>query len=52
VLLDLLTDNPGSPEVENAYMRAFRQSLKSLVEEKPTPHVPITALEKRSNEKN
>ena len=30
-LLELLTDNPGTIEVENAYMKDFRQRLKSLV---------------------
>ena len=51
MLLDLLTDNPGSIEVENAYLKAFRQGLKSLVEDGLAPHVPITAVEKPSNEK-
>jgi arylsulfatase A-like enzyme len=51
MLLDLLTDNPGSIEVENAYMKAFRQGLKSLVEQGPAPHVPISAAETPSNER-
>ena len=32
MLLEVLTSNPGSIEVENAYMKAFRQGLRSLVE--------------------
>ena len=31
-LLDMLTDTPGSIEVENAYLKAYRQRLKSLVD--------------------
>ena len=32
-LKKLLTDNPGSSAVENAYLKAYRQSLESLVDE-------------------
>ncbi len=51
MLLDLLTDNPGTIEVEKAYLKDFRQGLKSLVEDGPAPHLPITAAEKPSNER-
>jgi hypothetical protein len=37
MLLKLQTDNPGSIEVENAYLRAYRQWLRSIVEESPSP---------------
>jgi arylsulfatase A-like enzyme len=37
MLLKLLTDNPGSIEVENAYMKPYRQWLKILVNESPGP---------------
>jgi arylsulfatase A-like enzyme len=50
MLLDLLTEDPGSTVVEDAYMKAFRQDLKSLVEGGPAPHVPLTAVEKPPNE--
>ncbi len=42
LLLEVLTDNRGSIEVENAYMKAFRKTLKSLVES-PTS---VTAIDK------
>ena len=32
VLLDTLTDDRGTPEVENAYLKPYRQRLKSLVQ--------------------
>ena len=37
MLLDVLTDNPGSIEVENAYLKPFRQWLKSLVQADSVP---------------
>ncbi len=33
MLLNLLNENPGSIEVENAYMKPYREWLKSLVSE-------------------
>ena len=51
MLLKVLTDNPGSIEVENAYMKEFRQALGSVVEESTPPPVPISALEKGSSER-
>jgi hypothetical protein len=32
VLLDTLTDDRGTTEVENAYLKPYRQRLKSLVQ--------------------
>jgi arylsulfatase A-like enzyme len=49
MLLDALTDNPGSIEMENTYLKAYRQRLKSIVEESPLPGGQTAALEKRSN---
>jgi arylsulfatase A-like enzyme len=51
MLLDALTDNPGSIEVENAYLRAYRQRLKSLVDESSQPSGPMTAHRERRNGK-
>ena len=48
-LLDELDASPGSTEVENAYLGAFRQRLKSMVEQSPAPPTRISVLEKRSN---
>jgi arylsulfatase A-like enzyme len=42
MLLKLLTDNPGSIEVENAYLKPFRQRLKTLVNEGPGPPEALT----------
>ena len=33
MLLEVLTDNPGSIEVEKAYLEAYRQGLKALIQE-------------------
>jgi hypothetical protein len=33
MLLGVLTDNPGSIEVEEGYLDAYRQGLKALIEE-------------------
>ncbi len=33
MLLEVLTDNPGSIEVENAYLEPYRQWLKALIQE-------------------
>jgi arylsulfatase A-like enzyme len=35
MLLGVLTDNPGSSEVENAYLARYKQVLKALVEREP-----------------
>ena len=51
MLLDELNASPGSIEVENAYLKAYRQRLKSLVEESPEPRLPISALENRSTKR-
>ena len=37
MLLDALTDNPGSIEMENTYLKSYRQRLKSIVEESASP---------------
>jgi arylsulfatase A-like enzyme len=34
MLLEVLTDNPGSIEVEEAYLRPYRQELKALIEKR------------------
>jgi len=47
-LLDVLTANPGSIEVEKAYLSSYRQSLKLVVEASPVPREPISASEERS----
>jgi arylsulfatase A-like enzyme len=36
-LLDVLTDNPGSAEVETAYLKRYRQRLKSQIEAMTPP---------------
>jgi arylsulfatase A-like enzyme len=48
MLLDVLADNPGSTEVEHAYLTPFRLWLKSVVEASPVPRPAISALEQRS----
>jgi arylsulfatase A-like enzyme len=50
-LLDELNDNPGSTEVENAYLRSYKQSLKFVAEASPAPREPISALEAQSNKR-
>ena len=35
MLLEVLTENPGSIEVERAYLESFRQELKTLLDESP-----------------
>jgi arylsulfatase A-like enzyme len=47
MLLDALTDDPGSIEVENAYLKAYRQRLKSIVEQNSPPGDEMTALKER-----
>jgi arylsulfatase A-like enzyme len=44
-LLEMLTDDPGSIEVENAYLKPFRQWLKSLVQASSLPPEPVAAVE-------
>ena len=39
MLLEVLTENPGSIEVEKAYLGPYRQKLKALVEEISAPRV-------------
>jgi arylsulfatase A-like enzyme len=39
MLLDLLTDNPGSIEVERAYLEPYRRGLKALVQERSPERV-------------
>ncbi|MGP0068689.1 MAG: sulfatase-like hydrolase/transferase [Isosphaeraceae bacterium] len=43
MLLDTLTDNPGTIELENAYLKPYRQWLKYLPEERPAPTRPKSA---------
>jgi arylsulfatase A-like enzyme len=45
MLLKLLTDSSGSIAVENAYLKAYRQSLKSLVEQRQAAHVAVPSLD-------
>ncbi len=33
MLLDVLSDNAGSTEVEKSYLELYRQDLKTLIEE-------------------
>jgi hypothetical protein len=47
MLLDALTENPGSIEMENTYLKAYRQRLKSSVEESSRPRGEMTALRER-----
>jgi arylsulfatase A-like enzyme len=49
MLLKFLTDNPGSIEVETAYLTPYRQLLKALVDEDPAPRASISALPEPSN---
>ncbi len=41
MLLEVLTDNPGSIEVEAAYLGRFRQELKALISESYPPRVAV-----------
>jgi arylsulfatase A-like enzyme len=47
ILLDLLTDDQGSIEVEKAYLKPFRQWLKSLVQASSSPLEPLAASDRR-----
>jgi hypothetical protein len=40
MLLDVLAQNPGATEAENAYLGAYRKWLKSLVDEDSSTRVP------------
>ena len=39
MLLEVLTDNPGSIEVEKAYLEAYKQGLKALIPDSSLPRV-------------
>jgi arylsulfatase A-like enzyme len=41
MLLEVLTDNPGSIEVEKAYLESFRQDLKALIQESSPQRVAV-----------
>jgi arylsulfatase A-like enzyme len=41
MLLDVLTENPGSTEVEAAYLETYRQGLRDLLQESPSGRVAI-----------
>ena len=50
MLLNLLTDNPGSIEIENAYLNVYRQRLKAVVDESTAAKRPaLSAVEKATN---
>ena len=39
MLLEVLTDNPGSIEVEETYLETYRQGLKALIQESSAQRV-------------
>jgi hypothetical protein len=39
MLLEVLTDNPGSSEVDKAYLEAYKRGLKALIPESPPRRV-------------
>ena len=43
MLLEVLTENPGSIEVEKAYLEPYRQWLEALVRGHPEPIATSTA---------
>ena len=47
MLLKVLTDNPGSIEVENAYLKPYKQWLNSLVHASSPPREPLATIESR-----
>ena len=51
MLLEVLTDDPGSIEVEKAYLGTYRQWLKSLVRGRFPPRDAISALRSGWNSK-
>ena len=46
MLLEVLTDNPGSVEVEKAYLETYREWLEALVQGPPEP-IATTAEKSR-----
>jgi arylsulfatase A-like enzyme len=44
MLLDVLTENPGSIEVENAYLKPYRRWLESLVQTSSPPPEPMAGV--------
>jgi arylsulfatase A-like enzyme len=46
-LLQVLTENPGSVEVEDAYLKPFKKWLQSLVQSKADRVKPVAALDAR-----
>ena len=42
MLLEVLTDNPGSIEVEKTYLEPYRQWLKALIQESSAHESPPT----------
>ena len=49
MLLKVLERNRGTIEAENAYLKAYRQWLKSIIEYDPPSGEPISPKEKRPN---
>jgi hypothetical protein len=49
MLLNFLTANPGSTEVEDAYLRPYRQRLKSDVSESLAQHEVLSARDRQSH---
>jgi hypothetical protein len=44
-LVDVLTQDAGSTEVENLYLARYRRSLKSQVQASTQPLVPMASVE-------
>ena len=51
MLLKELTESPGSIEVENAYLKPYKQWLKSLVQTNSLPRDALSARESKSDRK-
>jgi arylsulfatase A-like enzyme len=51
MLLSLLTEKPGSSEAESAYLRPYRQWLRSVVEKSPAPRAAVSVLGAGSKKK-
>jgi arylsulfatase A-like enzyme len=47
MLLEVLTDNPGSAEVEKAYLEPFRKWLEDLVQDRSEPSATTTPKSRR-----
>jgi hypothetical protein len=47
MLLTILTDDPGSIEVEDAYLSRYRQLLKALVDQISGPFDALTSRNAR-----